>query len=122
MKTAIARGLCGRCPNCGIGKLFISYLKQQEACPHCAASFAGIRADDGPAWLTILITGHIVIPFYLILIENSPDNDQPPGWKMITGMLGLTIVVALLLLPRCKGAFIAVLWSLRHKRVSNAAI
>jgi len=55
MWEAIKRGLKGKCPNCGKGQLFRAYLKPVDACSHCNAKLAELRADDGPAWLTILI-------------------------------------------------------------------
>ena len=44
------------------GDLFKSYLKQVEACPACGEAWSEVRADDGPAWLTILIVGHLLAP------------------------------------------------------------
>ncbi len=51
----LKRALCGRCPQCGMGKLYKSYLKQVDACSACGEELGSIRADDGPAWVTILI-------------------------------------------------------------------
>ncbi len=50
---AIARAVAGKCPACGRGKFFRSYLHQVENCSSCHERFGGIHADDGPAWLTI---------------------------------------------------------------------
>ncbi|MFO1156168.1 MAG: DUF983 domain-containing protein [Rhodospirillales bacterium] len=60
--VAVGRGLSGRCPNCGEGRLFRAYLKQVDACAVCGEPWGHIRADDAPPWLTILIVGHIVVP------------------------------------------------------------
>ena len=43
----------GKCPNCGAGALFRSYLKQVDHCAVCGESYGKIHADDGPPWLTI---------------------------------------------------------------------
>ena len=56
----IIRGIKLRCPSCGEGKLFASYLKQVNNCTLCGESYRNIHADDGPAWLTILIVGHLL--------------------------------------------------------------
>ena len=100
------RGFRGACPNCGKGKLFSSYLAQNAACPVCAEDFSGIHADDGPAWFVMLLTGAIIMPpaLYLAIHEMMPD------WAVIGLLLILTAIVALLLLPRAKGLFIAILW------------
>ena len=50
---AIVRAVSGRCPACGGGKFFKSYLHQVDRCSVCGESFGQIHADDGPAWLTI---------------------------------------------------------------------
>jgi hypothetical protein len=72
--SVLARGAFGRCPRCGHGKLFNSYLKQVDHCAACTEQLGHIRADDGPAWLTILLTGHILVPLILAL---EPNSDWP---------------------------------------------
>ncbi len=59
LPTAIRRAATGKCPNCGKGTLYKSYLKQVDRCSICSESYGQIRADDGPPWLTILLVGHI---------------------------------------------------------------
>jgi len=59
--TAFSRGLRGRCPHCGEGRLFRSYLKVQSDCPGCGVDLTRYPADDGPAYFTILLVGHLVI-------------------------------------------------------------
>jgi uncharacterized protein (DUF983 family) len=103
------RGALGRCPNCGKGKLFRSYLKQVDACAECGEGFGHIRADDAPAWLTILVTGHIVV-FTALGVEQNVDL---PVWVSMTLWAALTLIVALGLLPRAKGTFIAMIWALK---------
>src|SRR5579872_6549669 len=72
--TAIKRGLALRCPVCGEGKLFRSYLKLNDRCSHCDAKLSELRADDGPAWATILIVGHLIVPFFIVTVRsNAPD-------------------------------------------------
>ena len=100
------RGFRGACPNCGRGRLFKSYLKQNRACPVCNEDFSAIYADDGPAWFVMLVTGAIVMPPALYLAIH----DVMPDWAVILLLLILTAVVALMLLPRAKGLFIAILW------------
>ena len=39
--TAMARGLLGRCPNCGKGRLFASYLTTVKQCEHCGEAYIG---------------------------------------------------------------------------------
>jgi uncharacterized protein (DUF983 family) len=59
---AIARAVAGKCPVCGRGKFFRRCLHQMANCSSCGEHFGKIHADDGPAWLTIIIVGHLVVP------------------------------------------------------------
>ncbi len=110
-KTVIWRGFCGRCPQCGQGKLFQSYLKPYSACAACGLELASVRADDGPTWLTTILTGHIAVPMAVYLAMH----DFQPKWLALPLMLVATIVMALLILPRAKGVFIGILWRQRQK-------
>lgn len=107
--TAAARGFAGRCPNCGLGKLFRAFLKPVDQCARCSEALGHIRADDGPAWLTILIVGHLVVPL-LLIVEQHTDW---PEWAATSFWSALVVVLVLLLLPRSKGAFIGAIWQTR---------
>jgi len=106
LRTAIFHGLMGRCPHCGKGPLFASYLKQVEHCAMCGEGFGHIRADDGPAWLTILIVGHVLAAILLWVIPNTHWTDA----VSIVVWLSFTLLLALLVLPRAKGLFLAIIW------------
>ena len=106
--TSIFRGWRGRCPRCGAGSLFSSFLKMQSNCPSCGLALEPFRADDAPAYFTILAVGHIVVPMVLAFEKYG---DQPPLWAHALLWLPLSVVLALLLLPRIKGAIIALLWT-----------
>ncbi|MGD9657342.1 MAG: DUF983 domain-containing protein [Methylocystis sp.] len=95
-----------RCPKCGVGKLFKSYLKPNKVCEHCYENIGGLNADDGPAWLTIGVVAIIVVPF-LFVLESSGKLSYPMEMLIV---LPTTILLALALLPRSKGFFIAALW------------
>lgn len=107
--ASVRRALRGHCPKCGGAKLFKSYLKQVEACPACGEAWSEVRADDGPAWLTILIVGHLLAPFVLPIAME----DRLPLWLLVLVLALFSTALCLLLLPRCKGVFIAMIWALR---------
>jgi uncharacterized protein (DUF983 family) len=107
----LTRALHERCPHCGEGRLFTAYLKPVQECPVCHESFAHIRADDGPAWLTILLVGHIIVPS-LVFVQSHYDW---PLWFGVMFWFPLTIALALAILPRAKAIFIAVIWRTRAK-------
>jgi uncharacterized protein (DUF983 family) len=110
-RTSLFRGLTRRCPNCGVGSLFSSYLKPRDSCEHCRESFAGLEADDGPAWLTVGAVTIIVVSL-LFILESSGRFSYAVEMLIV---LPLTIVLALLLLPLTKGFFISALWLLSRK-------
>ena len=62
---AMARGLRCRCPNCGEGKIFRAFLKVTDKCSVCGENLSHHRADDLPAYLVIVIVGHIIVPIAL---------------------------------------------------------
>jgi len=106
LSRVLTRGVSGKCPACGEGSLFRAYLKRRDACPCCGESFQGLDADDGPAWLTIMIVGHVIIPLLYIL-----ETRAALSYSLEAAMLVLvTIALVLFVLPFAKGLFIANLW------------
>ncbi|MGD9537955.1 MAG: DUF983 domain-containing protein [Alphaproteobacteria bacterium] len=109
MLRILMRAIRRRCPNCGVGRLFMGYLKPVAQCAACGEGYGHIRADDGPAWLTILIVGHILAPLLLTVEERAPW----PEWYSMLVWPAIAFALMLVILPRAKGAFIAVLWRTR---------
>ena len=106
---AVRRGLALRCPQCGKGKVLAGYLKQADACAYCGLRTGDIRADDGPAWATILLVGHLVSPAFIIFAKR---NEAFPLLPFLI-VAGLVLLLGGLLLPRMKGLFIGVIWAAR---------
>ena len=106
---SIKRGFRGRCPRCGEGKLFRAFLKVDDHCSTCGLDFTPHRADDLPAYLVIVIVGHIVVPTAL-LVET---NYAPPVWMQLSAYLPFTFVASLALLQPVKGAVVGMQWALR---------
>jgi uncharacterized protein (DUF983 family) len=102
----VRRATSGHCPKCGEGKLFRSYLKPVENCAHCQEQLGHIRADDGPAWLTIVLVSHILAPLMLAFLPGT----NWPMWLIGLLILVPTVALMLLLLPYCKGLFIGMIW------------
>lgn len=106
--TAMKRGFLGRCPNCGEGKLFRSYVKTVDKCEHCGEEIFHHRADDFPAYLVVVIVGHIVVGAFLG-VETMFDLSlgvQLAIW------IPLTILLAVALLRPVKGAVVGMQWAL----------
>lgn len=107
----VIRGIIGRCPHCGEGKLFARYLKQVDNCTVCGENLGVIRADDGPAWLTIILVGHILAPLMLAIVPDS----TLPDWQAMVLWPVFAFILAILLLPRAKGIFVGITWRMGTK-------
>jgi uncharacterized protein (DUF983 family) len=103
----IRRGLAGRCPTCGQGHLFRGFLKIQPQCQVCGADNAIYPSDDFPPYLTILVTGHVVVPL-LFWMQRAMD---PSAWLQAAIFLPLTVGLCLALLPVMKGATVGLCWA-----------
>jgi uncharacterized protein (DUF983 family) len=107
--TAMKRGFRGRCPRCGEGKLFRAFLKVDNNCSACGLDFTPHRADDLPAYLVIVIVGHLLVPV-ILWVETSYS---PPVWLQLSIYLPFTFIASLLLLQPVKGAVVGMQWALR---------
>ncbi|GAB4264268.1 MAG: DUF983 domain-containing protein [Pararhodobacter sp.] len=106
---ALRRGWARRCPACGKGHMLTGFLKVADTCPECGEDLSHQRADDGPAYLTILVVGKVVMALYLVVyMAFGPDP-----WVMIVLCWSVALGLALWLLPRFKGALVALQWSRR---------
>lgn len=106
---SVWKGWRRKCPNCGSGPLLSGYLKVRDACPVCREELHHHRADDGPAYLTILIVGHLMAPLLHIVFVTW----RPEPLVLFTIFAVGTIALSLYLLPRLKGAIVAFQWARR---------
>jgi uncharacterized protein (DUF983 family) len=107
--ASMRRGAALKCPACGVGAMFRRYLKVVDACPHCGEELHHHRADDAPAYFTIVIVGHIVVSLVLV-VEMAY---RPALWVHAALWLPLTVILTLVLLPMVKGALVGLQWALR---------
>lgn len=106
---ALVRGWRRRCPNCGAGPMLRGYLKVRDSCPVCHEDLSHQRADDGPAYMTILIVGHLMAPLILWVFTAY----RPDPLVLATIFSVGCVALSLYLLPRFKGAFVALQWAKR---------
>ncbi len=106
---ALRRALTRRCPNCGQGRLFTSYLKQVDRCLSCGEMYGHIRSDDAAPWLTILVVGHVTVPVVLAVESRTAW----PTWLSMTVWPAVVLVLALAVLPYAKALFLAAIWVMR---------
>ena len=109
LRPAIIHGLFLKCPKCGRGTLLHAYLKVNDECGACGEDLRPQRADDGPAYLTILIVGHIM--GFVLHFVYATFRPEPLTLALVLS----TVAVAstLFLLPRMKGLVVAYQWAKR---------
>lgn len=107
LKSALTRGWRRKCPNCGSGPLLKGYLKVNDRCQVCRQELHHHRADDGPAYLTILIVGHLMAP----LLHYVFVTWRPEPLTLFTIFAVGCVALSLYLLPRLKGAIVGYQWA-----------
>jgi uncharacterized protein (DUF983 family) len=108
LRRSVFRGVTGHCPACGKGALFWKYLKVNGRCEACDVDLARYPADDGPAYLTILLIGHLIVApmlFFPIVWRSNPAVSLP---LILIPLAALTLA----LLPRVKGGWIGMMYAL----------
>lgn len=105
---ACLAGFQKKCPNCHKGHLYYKFLKVHSECNVCNESLHHHRADDAPAYFTIFIVGHILVPLVIAFeIYFTPS-------LLVHSLLWgpLAILFSYWLLPKIKGALIGYQWAI----------
>ncbi len=105
---AMLRGGCNRCPHCGEGRLFATFLKTVNRCEVCGEEIHHHRADDLPAYLVVVILGHIVVGAFMAVEATSTLST----WQHLAIWIPLTVISALVLIRPVKGAVVGLQWAL----------
>ena len=108
-KPAMRLGWKRRCPNCGTGPLFKGYLTVRDDCAVCGQELHHHRADDGPAYLTILVVGHLMAPALHVTFSHF----EPDPLAVASVFSVVCVAACLFLLPRIKGGLIGLQWAKR---------
>ena len=84
----------GRCPRCGVGKLFRGWLSVAARCTHCGLDYAVFDPGDGPAVFVILIEGALVMGgvLWVDFTLSPPLWVQGVVWLPLTGLLTLAML------------------------------
>ncbi len=109
VRPALMRGWRRRCPSCGSGPLMKGYLTVRKSCPVCSEELHHHRADDGPAYLTILIVGHLMAPALLWAFTTFRPDPMILATVFTVGCTALSLY----LLPRLKGVIVGFQWAKR---------
>lgn len=103
---ALVRGAKGTCPRCGEAALFRKWLKPVERCSHCRQDWSLQQADDFPAYIGILVVGHLLAPAVIAMIGTFHMS----AWLTLAIILPVAVATLLVTLQHTKGAVIAFLW------------
>ena len=116
LRPAMLRGWRRRCPACGDGRMFDGYLKVRSTCPSCSEDLSHHRADDGPAYLTILIVGHLLAPLIMVAFVEF----RPSPIVLASAFSVGSVALSLYLLPRLKGVIVGIQWAKRMHGFGSA--
>lgn len=105
---ALRRGVSGRCPACGQGRLFGRFLKVAHECDACGCELSRHRADDLPPYIVIFLVGHLL--GWGILMSET--RYEVPLWLHLVVWPALTLVLSLALLQPTKGAVVGLQYAL----------
>lgn len=105
---AMANGFRNRCPSCGRRGLFAHFLTTETECAGCGTEFHHHRADDLPAYLVVLIVGHVMVG----LVMLAQDLTGLGMWQQLALVVPISTAIAVLLLRPVKGAVVGLQWAL----------
>ncbi|MBR9835963.1 MAG: DUF983 domain-containing protein [Alphaproteobacteria bacterium] len=107
--SPLSAGIHWRCPECGEGPVFKTYLGLAPYCTSCGADFSKADSGDGPAFFVMFLVGILVTP-PVLLVQALFD---PPAWVQVVVWTPIIILVAVLLLRPFKSVLFALQW--KHK-------
>ena len=96
-----------RCPNCGRGRIFISWFRIRAHCPVCGLKLE--RGEEGyqvGSYMFNIIAAELcfAVVFFAILIATWPD----PPWRLLEyGGIALMIIAPFVFFPFSKTLFLA---------------
>ncbi|MBO6825449.1 MAG: DUF983 domain-containing protein [Sneathiella sp.] len=111
--SPFAAGITCKCPSCGEGKLFRSFLEVQPVCEVCGLKLEDIDSGDGPAVFVIVIVGLIVVAL-AFWVEFA---FHPPYWLQLVIWLPTVVGLSIGLLRPLKSLMIALQY--HHKASSD---
>ncbi|OUS13538.1 hypothetical protein A9Q97_04845 [Rhodospirillales bacterium 47_12_T64] len=114
--SPVKAGLLCKCPRCGEGSIFKSFLIIADKCPFCGFDLAHSDSGDGPAVFIIFILGFLVIPI-AIWFEVS---FEPPLWVHALIWPVLILGGSIALLRPMKGLMVALQY--HHKASDSGSV
>lgn len=108
LKRAMLRGFMCKCPSCGKGNLFDGLVLVKQQCEVCDEDLSHEMADDFPAYLNVLIVGHIIVGLAMGMLKYELFDI----WTITLLTILASIVVSLALMRPLKGLVVGSQWAL----------
>ena len=99
----------GRCPACGLGKLYSGLLTINECCNVCGLNLAEREQGDGPAFLAILLVGALTAIGATVMDMKL----EPPLWVHATIWIPFVFIGSIVSLRWLKAWLIIVQYQYR---------
>jgi uncharacterized protein (DUF983 family) len=116
LRVPIMRGLAGRCPRCGKGRLFAGFLTLRPRCEVCGLDFSFADSADGPAFFVMFFSGFVVAGSALAVEALY----SPPFWVHAVLWIPLILITTLVPLRPVKGLLIALQY--HHKAAEGQLV
>lgn len=116
--SSLSAGLRCRCPRCGEGKLFRSFLKIADRCDACGLDYSFADPADGPAFFVMSGVGIIVMAVW----AWTAVVFQPPLWVQFATVFPAMIGGCLACLPPMKAWLVAEQYTHRAEEARWASI
>ena len=104
--NSLVRGWSRNCPKFENDTLLKNYLSLKSTCNSNCLDLSGARPDGLPAYLTILIFGHLMAP----LLQFSFVKWVPEPIVLFVLLAVGCVSLSLYLLPRTKGVIVSLQW------------
>jgi len=98
--------LC-RCPRCGKGALYSSYIKLAQRCDVCGLELAAFDIGDGAAIFVMFLVGFVAVPLILMMELHY----SPPLWVHLVVDTLLIVGMSWYSLPRVKALLVAAIFA-----------
>lgn len=108
LKGAMLRGFMCKCPSCGKAGLFDGLVSVKKQCEACDEDLSHEMADDFPAYLNVLIVGHVLIGFAMGMMKYNFFDI----WTTTFLTIIVCAVVSLGLMRPLKGLVVGSQWAL----------
>ena len=104
--SPVSTGVAGKCPRCGMGRLFDGYLAVAKGCSSCGWSSEFADGGDGAAWFVMLFVCVAGVGSILgVEVAYSPSY-----WVHALIAIPVLTILPLLLLRPVKGVLLNQQW------------